>query len=69
MAEKIVIVKRIEEPDFGCEGRPDGMPLMDRVLVEEVPDGAEYWLEMEDSLLWQQNVREGDRIVLKEEKN
>lgn len=23
-------VKRIDEPDFGCEGRPEGKPAMDK---------------------------------------
>ena len=30
-------VTRIEEPDFGCEGRPEGQEIKDKVfLIEEV---------------------------------
>ena len=28
-------VKRIDEPDFGCEGRPEGKPAMDKVWLED----------------------------------
>ena len=27
-------VLRIDEPDFGCEGRPDGMEVKDNVLLK-----------------------------------
>ena len=27
-------VLRIDEPDFGCEGRPDGMEVKDIVLLK-----------------------------------
>ena len=27
-------VLRIDEPDFGCEGRPDGMAVKDNVLLK-----------------------------------
>ena len=27
-------VKRIDEPDFGCEGRPEGKPAMDKVWMK-----------------------------------
>ena len=28
-------VTRIEEPDFGCEGRPEGQEIKDKVYLEE----------------------------------
>ena len=28
-------VTRIEEPDFGCEGRPEGQEIKDKVYLKE----------------------------------
>ena len=28
-------VTRIEEPDFGCEGRPEGQEIKDKLLYEK----------------------------------
>lgn len=34
-------VLRIDEPDFGCEGRPDGMEVKDNVLLKSNYTGQE----------------------------
>ena len=34
-------VLRIDEPDFGCEGRPDGMAVKDNVLLKSNYTGEE----------------------------
>lgn len=34
-------VLRIDEPDFGCEGRPDGMEVKDTVLLKSNYTGEE----------------------------
>ena len=34
-------VLRIDEPDFGCEGRPDGMEAKDNVLLKSNYTGKE----------------------------
>ena len=34
-------VLRIDEPDFGCEGRPDGMEVKDNVLLKSNYTGEE----------------------------
>ena len=41
---------RIEEPDFGCEGRMEGQAIMDTVVLRE-ESGQEIVKQMEDSLL------------------
>ena len=28
-------VTRIEEPDFGCEGRPEGQEIKDKVFLKQ----------------------------------
>ncbi len=32
-------VTRIEEPDFGCEGRPEGQEIKDKVYLEGNNEG------------------------------
>lgn len=64
MHAKKAIVTRIEEPDFGCEGRPENQPVMDRVSVR-LPDGAgEIWLEAADDYLLREHINEGSTVLL-----
>ena len=58
-------IKRIEEPDFGCEGRPEGEKIRDLVILE-AKDGSEKMVKAEDVFLYQQNIQEGDRVILGE---
>lgn len=59
-------IARIDEPDFGCEGRPDGQPAMDKVwLVDE--EGRELIIEAADALLYQLELDEGDVASYSEE--
>ena len=37
-------VLRIDEPDFGCEGRPDGMAVKDNVLLKSNYTGEEMYV-------------------------
>ncbi|MDD3279290.1 MAG: hypothetical protein PHG16_10495 [Lachnospiraceae bacterium] len=60
--KKYVIV-RIYEADFGCEERPEGMPLMDEVLLRD-RDGDETIWKVEDALLIRNNLEEGDELML-----
>lgn len=39
-------ITRIEEPDFGCEGRIDGVPVMDKVYLND--GNKEICIEIED---------------------
>ena len=44
-------VKRIDEPDFGCEGRPEGKPAMDKVWLEDENQHT-IVIEIEDEKLY-----------------
>lgn len=64
----IYTVKRIEEDiDFGCEERAEGTPVMAVVVLED-SDGQETSVRMEDQLLYDRGINEGDRVYF-DEKN
>ena len=42
---------RILEPDFGCEGRPDGYEQVDDVIIEN-DQGVRKTLKMKDAELY-----------------
>lgn len=63
-AEKLRIV-RIDETDFGCEGRPDGMPVMDKIYLRDV-SGEECVIQMEELLVWQRGLDEGMLVCFDE---
>ena len=55
------IVKQIIEPDFGCEGRPEGYITDDNVLLRDA-NGQEISIEIPDSELYEKNINEGDWV-------
>jgi hypothetical protein len=55
-----IIVKRIDEPDFGCEGVPDNKPICDRVTLSV--DTEELVLEVPEKTVWQSKIDEGMEI-------
>ena len=62
-------VTRIEEPDFGCEGRPEGQEVKDKVFLKEGTTGEEITKEetiifMEDKLLYDRDIDEGSIVVV-----
>ncbi len=59
-------VKRIEELDFGCEGRPEGMKDMVRVILKG-DNGGEESMKVEDDWLYANGIDEGDRVELNTE--
>lgn len=66
MHAKKAVVIRIEEPDFGCEGRPENQPVVNRVCVH-MDDGTEdIWLEAEDNYLIRENIDEGCEVLITE---
>ena len=65
--EKTYRVIRINEPDFGCEGCPDGEVMMDKVLLEDA-DGKEIIVEADDHLLYLRDINEDDLVILDEKK-
>ena len=54
-------VLHIEEPDFGCEGRPDGFEIKDRVLLKNNLTGEEKIVHEKDARL---DINEGDEVFL-----
>ena len=47
-------VVEIEEPDFGCEGRPDEAVPMAKVTLRSVKDGVMTMAEIADGYLYQE---------------
>ena len=62
MTEKYKII-RIDEPDFGCEGLPDGEILTDDVLVEDM-NGNRKTVKIGDALLYTLELNEGDYCLI-----
>lgn len=55
-------VIEIEEPDFGCEGKPDGAVPMAKVTLRSVQDGTRMKIEIADGYLYQEEIDEGSII-------
>lgn len=55
------IVKRIMEPEYGCEDRPDDYVAMDRVILRD-EFGSEISLEVSDAELYDKGIIEGDWV-------
>lgn len=55
-------VIEIEEPDFGCEGRPDEAVPMAKVTLRGVEDDTMTTVEIADGYLYQQEITEGSII-------
>ena len=64
--EMMYIVERIEELDFGCEGRPEGMKDMVRVILKG-DNGEKESMKVEDDWLYAHEVDEGSRVKLERE--
>ena len=46
------LVMKIDEPDFGCEGRPDGVEPMAKVTLLKLKSEEEIRLEIPDAELY-----------------
>ncbi|MDD7210005.1 hypothetical protein [Roseburia faecis] len=55
------IVKKIMEPDYGCEERPDDYVAMDKVILRD-ESGSEIDMEIPDAELYEKNINEGDWV-------
>ena len=56
----MIVVKTINEPDFGCEGAPDNKPICDKIVFDR--DGEEFTCFIPEVLVWQTKIDEGDEI-------
>ena len=59
----IYTIMRIDEADFGCEGRPEGYIPMVTVYLEDEHGGAEV-IEMEDAQMYHRALDEGSQVVI-----
>jgi hypothetical protein len=57
----MIHITRIDEPDFGCEGAPDGKPICDKITF--IVNGDELVLEIPETLVWQTGIDEGMDIA------
>ena len=63
----IYIVKRIDEDlNFGCEERVEGESVMAVVTLMN-PSGEEFIVKVEDAMLYECNINEGDKVYFDEE--
>ena len=59
----LYIVKKIMEPDYGCEDRLDDYIAMDKdILLDE--SGFEISMKISDSELYEKDINEGDFVFL-----
>ena len=67
--------RRIEDPDFGCEERPEGRPAACQVFLKELPENGDgsrckdkvFAMLMEERLLEERGLAEGMTVVLDED--
>lgn len=58
------LVMRIDEPDFGCEGCPDGVEPMAKVTLMKLKNEEEIQLKIADAELYRKNVNEGSEVAV-----
>ena len=64
MHARRAIVTRIEESDFGCEGRPDGVIAMDHVYLRYEQESEEFCLMAEDDQLYADHIDENSTVLV-----
>lgn len=55
------IVKKIYEPDYGCEECPEGYVAIDTLLLRD-DEGHEIYFKVADQELYDKNINEGDWV-------
>ena len=65
MNEKTYILTQILEDDYGCEERPADQAVTVLALLTDF-DGNELVLRQEDRWLYEQQINEGDTVVVSE---
>jgi hypothetical protein len=55
------IVKKIMEPDYGCEERPEGYVAMDDLVLQD-ESGKEISVKVADQELYDKDINEGDMV-------
>lgn len=57
----------IIEPDFGCEGLPDGQVAMDEVVLLD-QDNNKITIKQGDMYLYKMDINTGDSVVIEDNK-
>ncbi len=55
--QPLIYLYRVDEPEFGCEGRPDGGAICG-VAYGITPEGEQKW-QVEERLLWSTGLDDG----------
>ena len=55
------IVKKIMEPDYGCEERQEDYMSLDKVILRD-ENGQEIEMDISDKELYQKDISEGDWV-------
>lgn len=63
---KYYTIVRIDEADYGCEGRPDGEEAMDSVWLED-ENGERRIVRASDQMLYDRHLDEGSRVTFDDE--
>ena len=58
-------IVRIDEADYGLEGRPDGEDLMDSVWLED-ENGERQFVRASDRMLYDRYLDEGSLVTIHE---
>ena len=58
-------IVRIDEADYGCEGRPDGEEAMDNVWLED-ENGERQIVRVSDLMLYDRHLNEGSLVTFDE---
>lgn len=53
----LIYLHRVDEPEFGCEGRPDGGVICG-TAYGVTPEGEQVW-QVEERLLWRAGLDDG----------
>ena len=64
---KYTVLRIAEDVDYGCEERDVNQPVMAVVTLRD-GEGMEITLRQEDQMLYQREIKEGDEVILDEEK-
>lgn len=57
----------IIEPDFGCEGLPDGQVAMDEVILLD-QDNNKITIKQGDMYLYKMDINTGDSVIIEDNK-
>jgi hypothetical protein len=64
MTSKVANIIKIEEPDFGCEGRPENEVVTSKILLETVEGQEQVVLDVAEKCLCQMGLNEGMQVNL-----